>query len=417
MTSENMGEAKMISRRFGRTGIRMPVLTAGSMRFMHSWRDMPMEAIPRASQDNVVAVVRHALDLGINHFETARGYGSSERQLGRALRDCARGEIIVQTKIQPTDDPDDFIAHFMDSLARLDVDRVDLLAIHGINTHRSLWQTCRKGGCLHAARGLQKKGLVGHVGFSSHGATEILLAAVRHREDGGFDYMNLHWYYIFQSHWPAIAEAHARDMGVMVISPSDKGGRLYDPPEKLVRLSAPLSPMLFNDLFCLSHPEVNSISIGAAVPTDFTEHLNVLPLLAGNRNHLAAIDGRWRQAMKDAVGHEFPDYFHRILPAWDLAPGAINAPLVLWLYNLARGWDLHTYARQRYRMIGHEDSWVPGRSGESAGLYDFSHYLRGIFQVGDKELVRLLTAAHALLGSDDRIPVKGCPAGQNLHVI
>ena len=68
-------------------------------------------------------------------------------------------------------------------------------------------------------------------------------------------------------------------MGVFIISPSDKGGHLYNPPQKLVELCQPLSPMVFNDLFCLSHPEVHTLSLGAANPSDFDEHLKVLPLL------------------------------------------------------------------------------------------------------------------------------------------
>ena len=39
--------------------------------------------------------------------------------------------------------------------------------------------------------------------------------------------------------------ARQRDMGVFIISPNDKGGKLYDPPPKLTRLCAPLTPMQF----------------------------------------------------------------------------------------------------------------------------------------------------------------------------
>ena len=69
-------------------------------------------------------------------------------------------------------------------------------------------------------------------------------------ETDRFDYVNLHWYYINQVNWPAIEAAQRQDMGVFIISPSDKGGKLYEPPPKLVELCKPLSPMQFNDLFC-----------------------------------------------------------------------------------------------------------------------------------------------------------------------
>ena len=73
-------------------------------------------------------------------------------------------------------------------------------------------------------------------------------------------------------------------MGVFIISPSDKGGQLYNPPAKLVDLCQPLSPMVFNDLFCLSHPQIHTLSLGAARPTDFDEHLKTLPIISGSSN-------------------------------------------------------------------------------------------------------------------------------------
>ncbi len=76
--------------------------------------------------------------------------------------------------------------------------------------------------------------------------------------------------------WPALEEAARRDMGVFIISPNDKGGKLYTPPKKLVDLCAPLTPMQFNDLYCLARPHVHTLSIGAARPTDFDEHLAAL---------------------------------------------------------------------------------------------------------------------------------------------
>ena len=65
-------------RRFGRTEIRMPVISCGRMRYQYKWQDVDPDAIPRDNQENLEAIIRRAFELGINHFETARGYGSSE---------------------------------------------------------------------------------------------------------------------------------------------------------------------------------------------------------------------------------------------------------------------------------------------------------------------------------------------------
>ena len=84
-----------------KTGLEISALSAGFMRSMHSWQSVPNVLIPLENQKNLEDVVRFALELGINHFETANAYGTSEQQLGIALRDVARDNFILQTKVQP----------------------------------------------------------------------------------------------------------------------------------------------------------------------------------------------------------------------------------------------------------------------------------------------------------------------------
>ncbi len=349
----------MLFRRFGRTGLAMPVFSLGCMRSMHSWQDTPLREVPDAGQRNLEAVLRRALELGITHVETARAYGSSERQLGAVLPRLPRERFFLQTKVMPDDDPTIFRARVLDSLQRLNQERLELLTIHGLNAFPALWQICRPDGCLAEARRLQQEGRADWIGFSGHGNLAVVLAAIRHRQDGGFDYMNLHWYYVLQALGPAIEEAHARDMGVFIISPSDKGGRLHNPPALLQRLSLPLSPMQFNDLFCLQQPGVSTVSIGAARPEDFDEHLDGLAYLE-ERETVATIDRAWRQAMFEATGHERPDADFNLLPDWQETPGYVNLPFILWLSRLARGWHLHDFVRWRAGKLGRDIPWVPG---------------------------------------------------------
>lgn len=56
-------------RRFGRTGLRMPVFSCGGMRFQFKWQDASAADIPAQNQDNLEAVVRRAFELGIHHFD------------------------------------------------------------------------------------------------------------------------------------------------------------------------------------------------------------------------------------------------------------------------------------------------------------------------------------------------------------
>ena len=366
----------MIYRRFGRTELQMPVFSCGGMRYQYKWQDVPLDEVPEDNQANLENTIRRAVQLGINHIETARGYGSSERQLGLVLPNLPREQIIVQTKIQPTEDPAEFVRHVHESLERLQLDHVDLLGLHGLNNHRQLWYAVRPGGCLAAARELQKQGKVRHVGFSAHGPPDVVSQAVQWDGDGGFDYANLHWYYIYQKNWPAIEQASQRDMGVFIISPGNKGGMLYKPPAKMTELCTPLHPLVFNCLWCLSHPQVHTLSIGAAKPSDFDLQLTSLDLLDQAEQLLPPIDRRLRAAMVEAVGADVADRYDQGLNHWEETPGMLNVATVLWLRNLALGWGLVDYAKMRYNLLGNGGTWFAGLHARYLEDFDITASIR-----------------------------------------
>ena len=371
----------------------MPVFSCGGMRYQHSWKDVSPEKIPLKNQQNVETIIRRALELGINHIETARGYGTSELQLGRILPKLRREELIVQTKVVPHADTKGFQREFNQSMQFLGLDYVDLLGIHGLNTLELLEDTLKPGGCLEVARQWQAEGKVRFIGFSTHGPTDVIVRAIATDE---FDYLNLHWYYIFQNNWRAIEAANRHDMGVFIISPSDKGGQLYAPPQKLVDLCHPLSPMVFNDLFCLKQIQVHTLSIGASRPTDFDEHLKTLELLEGAEEVLSPILARLEEEAIASLGEDWVKTWDVGLPAPEVTPGSINISTILWLRNLAIAYDMVEYGKMRYNLLGNGGHWFPGQNAAEVGKYNLSECLAGSPHAA--KIPSLLADTHQLLG-------------------
>ena len=379
-------------RRFGRTDIQMPVLSCGGMRYQQSWDDIAPEAVEEAGQRNLEATILRALDLGITHIETARGYGSSEMQLGWLLPRLPREKMIVQTKVAPFASARQFTETFDTSMRMLKLDHVDLLSLHGINNAELLDWTLKKGGCLDAARQLQREGRCRFIGFTTHATTDVILQAIA---SDAFDYVNLHWYFVNDFNWPAVEAAAARDMGVFIISPSDKGGKLYAPPAKVADLCAPLTPIQFNDLYCLARPQVHTLSVGAARPGDFDEHVAALAHYDRAAEIIAPIEQRLRAELDRAHGSEWCRAWDRGLPDYTDVPGEVNVQEIVRLWHFARGLDLTDWGKMRYNLMGNAGHWFPGANAAAFDAVEIRAALDG-YPFADR-IPDILREAHALL--------------------
>lgn len=344
-------------RRFGRTELDMPVFSCGGMRYQHSWKDEDAKGVPEDNQASLEATVHRSLERGINHIETARGYGTSEVQLGKVLPFLPRDEMIVQTKVAPDEDTQKFVDDFELSMKNLQLDHVDLFALHGINNAEILEIALRPKGCIEQAMRWKAEGRIRHLGFSTHGTMTEITAAI---SSGAFDYVNLHWYFVNDLNRPCLEAAKQQDMGVFIISPNDKGGKLYEPTEKLSALCAPLNPMQFNDLYCLSDERVHTLSIGASRPSDFDTHIDAMEYYK-ERNKLAtSIADRIRTEINQVMGDGWTSKWAIGLPEYHGIPGEINIKEILRLYTYAKSLDMVEFGKMRYNLLENGGHWFPG---------------------------------------------------------
>jgi uncharacterized protein len=328
-------------RRFGKTNLSLSAFSLGTMRCL-------------ADPEIAYRTVRKGIEMGINHLETARGYGQSERYLGLALQrelPVDRSQLYITTKLPPTPDRALMAQWIDESLERLQVDYLDCVGIHGINTPEHLdWV---ESGSYRAISDAIESGKVRHIGFSTHGSLELILAAI---ETQLFEFINLHYYYFYQRLAPAIELARKYDMGIFIISPADKGGKLYTPPPQLIELCQPLTPLAFNYRWLLADDRITTLSLGAANPEELYPSLDLAdadyPLTVAEQGTIERLE----QQLQSSLDTDLCSQCYACLPC----PAQINIPEVLRLRNLAVAYEMTDYGQYRYQMFENAGHWFPG---------------------------------------------------------
>ena len=165
--------------RLGSTGLEVSALSLGCMSFGEAGRGNHQWTL---DEDASRAVIRRALDAGINFLDTANVYsdGTSEEITGRAVRDfAARDEVVIATKVHGRMRPGPnggglsrraILGEIDHSLRRLGVDHVDLYQIHRWDYATPIEET------LEALHDVVKAGKARYIGASSMHAWQFAKA-------------------------------------------------------------------------------------------------------------------------------------------------------------------------------------------------------------------------------------------------
>ena len=373
-------DLKVPKVRFGKTGIEMPIVTLGTMRFQQTWDGMldDFHKINKDCQDNMIETMYYAIkDLGINHIETARAYGTSELQIGQALkemfaRDIKREDLIIQTKVNSMA-PKAFRETLDKSLRLLDLDYIDLFSFHGVNQDYAYDMIFNNEGdenLMDIIKEYQAEGKIKHIGFSSHGQPEIIKRCI---ESDQFEYANIH-YHAFGSYTASgggecggnldnVRLMKEKDMGCFIISPYDKGGMLYKPSRKLRGLTLPdLEPIQYGTLWLMCHEHmdeknapIHTMSIGAARPRDLDDPIIAAHMYAKRRDEVLVrvqnVAKRLHDAHVKALGEEWTQNWHKGVPNCLTENDAYEFGQIVWCHNLIKAFGMLDYSKDRYAMF------------------------------------------------------------------
>jgi uncharacterized protein len=172
--AEVTAQGALPTRVLGRTGIRAPILGFGSGSRFLMYRE----------EDQALAALNRAIDLGIRYIDTAHAYGNgrSEERIGRVMA-TRRQEVVLATKI-PGRKADEARRQIELSLKRLRTDRVEVLHIHNLQNEQDLKAMEARGGVLEALYEAREQKLTRAIGITCHADPAALrLALERHDFD------------------------------------------------------------------------------------------------------------------------------------------------------------------------------------------------------------------------------------------
>jgi predicted aldo/keto reductase-like oxidoreductase len=240
------------------------------------------------SVDQMASVLEAAAKIGINHLETAPAYGPAEQFLGEALQHCStlpEGGWVTTSKLLPGLSLVEGQQQLDEILHRLGLNTLDNLAVHGINRKEHLeWALSGDGAQL--LEWAVSSGRVMQLGFSSHGTNALIEQALRSQR---FDFCSLHLHLFDPQRLPLAHWALENGIGVMAISPADKGGRLQAPSPTLKDDCQPIDPLVLAYRFLIAQG-VSTLTLGAASSEDLT-----------TAAHLAEADGPLQQEETDVL--------------------------------------------------------------------------------------------------------------------
>ena len=264
-------------RRVSRIGFGGAV--AGLKNYLYEYDPASDESI-----QGVVAAIDKALELGINYFDTAPGYGDgqSEKIFGLALKGVDPASIFLATKVS-LGDRDWVMKSVEQSLKNLNRDFVDLLQIHGDTiTRENETMITGPNGMLEAMKDLKKSGLVKNIGFTTEDNNDVVYRLIN---SGEFDEIQMCYNFLFQHPYEpsrpfgSMIEADKKGMGIVTMRAPTSG--TFQRWMKMVHPENQFDYSRALIQFVLSNPLVDVALIGMRNVSRVVENVEICNDLSG----------------------------------------------------------------------------------------------------------------------------------------
>lgn len=323
----------MIYRAMGKTGLQVSALAMGCMR------------LPENDPELAARVVDRAIELGVNYFETTRGYvhGKCQHLVAPGLKGRSKG-LIVSGKafVGPETTEDSYRKEIELQMQILGVDYLEFFQVGWMEWSRI--ECLTKGGALDALDKARSEGIIGHVGFTGHDSPENFIKLL---ETGIFDSMTVPYNLLDRRYAPTIKRAGELGIGVVAMCPV-AGGVLSSPSPQIQKLipGGAKTTAAAALQFVLSNPDVSCACSG----------MNTIEMLEENVATINSFKGLTEQDRKqiEAILDEFQTLGKKFCTGCRYCmdcPNGVDIPGNFDLMNKARVYGLIDWAKSRYAAM------------------------------------------------------------------
>lgn len=350
----------MLYRKFGKTNEDVSLLGFGCMR-------LPVigGVSTQIDDDKAIAMVRHAIDQGVNYIDTAYPYhgsgsgkgGESEPFVARALKDGYREKVNIATKLPSwlCHSQADMERLLNAQLERLETETIDFYLVHALN--KTTWDKLSGLGIGAFLDKAIESGKIRYAGFSFHDNEDTFMEIV-----DGYDwsFCQIQYNYLdehYQAGKKGLEYAAEKGLGIAIMEPLRGGSLAQEMPDEIKEAwgRAPIerTPVEWALRWVMNHPEVSVVLSGMSEMAHVTENIKTASEGAAHSltpQELELVDYAkeiFNSKMKiDCTGCRY------CMPC----PVGVDIPQNFGLYNNAYLFDSLGIFQMRYRMFLPDES-------------------------------------------------------------